>query len=147
MIDGKKHWKSVQIWTINLQRWAGTSESLINKAWCTTGGKGFEWLLKNLLIISNNLSLDLRISSCYYHLFLVCPVAISKIFVQTQVSDYWQLIHWPPQNEWNKILVQVSLVLFWFCELSVIQYRSKISEPLNAFPTQSQRVGVLNLTR
>ena len=28
-----------------------------------------------------------------------------------------------------------------------LQYRSKISEPLNAFPTQSQRVGVLNLTR
>ena len=30
---------------------------------------------------------------------------------------------------------------------TTVQYRSKISEPLNAFPTQSQRVGVLNLTR
>ena len=28
-----------------------------------------------------------------------------------------------------------------------IQYSSKISEPINAFPTQSQRVGVFNLTR
>ena len=35
--------------------------------WCTTGGEGVEWLLKNLLIFSNNPSLDLEMSSC--HLF------------------------------------------------------------------------------
>ena len=35
----------------------------------------------------------------------------------------------------------------WTIVFCSIQYRSKISEPLNAFPTQSQRVGVLNLTR
>ena len=33
-----------------------------------------------------------------HHLFLVCPVAIPEIFVQTQLSDYWQLFRWPPQN-------------------------------------------------
>ena len=36
--------------------------------------------------------------------------------------------------------------VLYACVLHV-QYRSKISEPLNEFPTQSQRVGVLNLTR
>ena len=42
----------------------------------------------------------------------VCPMAISEILAQTQVSDYWQLIHWLTQNEWNKILVHISSVLF-----------------------------------
>ena len=37
------------------------------KEWCTTGGEGVDWLLKNLLIFSNNPSLDLEMSSC--HLF------------------------------------------------------------------------------
>ena len=36
------------------------------------------------------------------------PVAIPEIFAQTQVSYYWQLIHWPTQNERNKILVHIS---------------------------------------
>ena len=54
----------------------------------------------------------------------VCSMAIPEIFVQTQVSDYWQLIHWLTQNEWNKILVHLSLVLFWFCELSVMYFYS-----------------------
>ena len=36
----------------------------------------------------------------------VCPMAILEILAQTQVSDYWQLIHWLTQNEWNKILAQ-----------------------------------------
>ena len=42
----------------------------------------------------------------------VCPMAIPEILAQTQVSDYWQLIHWLTQNEWNKILVHISSVLF-----------------------------------
>ena len=40
------------------------------------------------------------------------PMAIPEILAQTQVSDYWQLIHWLTQNEWNKILVHISSVLF-----------------------------------
>ena len=42
----------------------------------------------------------------------VCPMAIPEILAQTQVPDYWQLIHWLTQNEWNKILVHISSVLF-----------------------------------
>ena len=80
---------------------------------CTTGGEGDEWLLKNLLSFLKNLSLDQGINPHVpHHLFLVCPVTIPEIFVQTQPYDYWQLFRWPPQNKWNKIQVHVSLVLF-----------------------------------
>ena len=62
---------------------------------------------------SNNLTLDKGINPHVpHHLFLVCPVTIPEIFVQTQLSDYWQLFCWPTQNKWNKIQVHVSLVLF-----------------------------------
>ena len=45
------------------------------------------------------------------------------------------------------VITCIKLLLKLTFRAQSVQYRSKISEPLNAFPTQSQRVGVLNLTR
>ena len=41
----------------------------------------------------------------------------------------------------------VSILNFVHHNLLQLPYRSKISEPLDVFPMQSQRIGVLNLTR
>ena len=72
--------------------------------WCTTGGEGVEWLLKNLLIFSNNPSLDLEMSSC--HLFPsnitcnICPLEIPEIFAQTPVSAWLLATHSLANSKW-----------------------------------------------
>ena len=72
-------------------------------------------------------------SSYYSFLLKHCPF---NLFLET-----------PFLMEKEKVCIfNINFQIAMFLKTGV-QYRSKISEPLNAFPTQSQRVGVLNLTR